>query len=157
IIAVGGHAARPPIPGAKYGLTYEDLPKLTSLPAHVAVVGGADTGCQIASIFADFGVRVTMFELGPVLIPAAGPRVSAELHRAFTAGGMTVCTDTRVEAIDRTDEGISIDYRSGDRADRLPLEAVFFAVGWPASTEKLKLDVAGVRTHRGAIVVDEYQ
>ena len=42
-------------PGANLALTYEDIPSLTSLPRRVAVVGGADTGCQIASIFADLG------------------------------------------------------------------------------------------------------
>ena len=32
ILAVGGHAARLPIPGADLALTYEDIPSLTSLP-----------------------------------------------------------------------------------------------------------------------------
>jgi pyruvate/2-oxoglutarate dehydrogenase complex dihydrolipoamide dehydrogenase (E3) component len=64
ILAVGGHAARLPIPGAGHALTYEDIPSLTSLPRRVAVVGGADTGCQIASIFQDFGAAVTVFEPG---------------------------------------------------------------------------------------------
>ena len=41
ILAVGGHAARLPIPGAELALTYEDIPSLTSLPGRVAVVGGA--------------------------------------------------------------------------------------------------------------------
>jgi pyruvate/2-oxoglutarate dehydrogenase complex dihydrolipoamide dehydrogenase (E3) component len=34
------------------------LRHLTSLPARVAVVGGADTGCQLASIFEDFGAAI---------------------------------------------------------------------------------------------------
>ena len=33
ILAVGGHAARLPIPGAELALTYEDIPSLASLPA----------------------------------------------------------------------------------------------------------------------------
>ncbi|MEA2178862.1 MAG: hypothetical protein QOG77_2159, partial [Solirubrobacteraceae bacterium] len=56
VVAVGGRAGRPPIPGVELALTYEDLRNLTALPASAAVVGGADTGCQLASIFADFGV-----------------------------------------------------------------------------------------------------
>jgi len=35
ILAVGGHAARLPIPGAGHALTYEDIPSLTSLPRRV--------------------------------------------------------------------------------------------------------------------------
>ena len=86
ILAVGGHAGRLQIPGADLALTYEDIPSLVSLPRRVAVVGGADTGCQIASIFADLGAIVSLFEAGPVLVPAADGSVSAELS-ALSAPG----------------------------------------------------------------------
>ena len=85
IVAVGGHAGRLGIPGAELALTYEDIPSLTSLPGRVAVVGGADTGCQMASIFDDFGASVALFEAGPNIVPAADASVSAELIRAFRA------------------------------------------------------------------------
>lgn len=50
ILAVGGHAARPRIPGAALGLTYEDIPFLTSLPERVAVIvadGRPDVFCKL--------------------------------------------------------------------------------------------------------------
>jgi pyruvate/2-oxoglutarate dehydrogenase complex dihydrolipoamide dehydrogenase (E3) component len=156
ILAVGGHAARLPIPGAGHALTYEDIPSLTSLPRRVTVVGGADTGCQIASIFQDFGATVTVFEAGPVLIPAADLSISAELSRSFTAQGMTVATHTLVEALALADGGISIQYRSSTGPGRMVADAVFFAVGWPANLSQLNLDAAGVRTGPGAIPVDDY-
>ena len=156
ILAVGGHAARLPIPGAGHALTYEDIPSLTTLPRRVAVVGGADTGCQIASIFEDFGAAVTVFEAGPVLVPAADHSVSAELSRAFTVQGMTVATHTLVEALAPADGGISIQYRSSAGLGRMVADAVFFAVGWPANLSQLNLDAAGVRAGPGAIPVDDY-
>ncbi len=156
IVSVGGQAARLPIPGAELALTYEDIGSVASLPPRVAVVGGADTGCQIASIFADLGASVTVFEAGPILVPAADPSVSAELGRAFTARGMTVATDTAVEALSRVDEGICVEYRSETSTDSTLAGAVFFAVGWPASLEQLHLDAAGVQARPGAIDVDEY-
>ena len=83
-----GRARRPAAdPGAELALTYEDIPSLTSLPRRVAVIGGADTGCQIASIFGDLGAAVTVFEAGPVLIPAADLSVSAELQPGLHASG----------------------------------------------------------------------
>jgi pyruvate/2-oxoglutarate dehydrogenase complex dihydrolipoamide dehydrogenase (E3) component len=156
IIAVGGHAARLPIPGAELGLTYEDIVSLASLPARVAVVGGADTGCQIASIFEDFGAAVTVFEAGPVLVPSADLSVSAGLCRSFTAQGMTVATGTLVEALEPAGDGITVRYRGGAGQGRLVADAVFFAVGWPASLDQLNLAAAGVRAGRGAIDVDDY-
>ena len=87
ILAVGGHAGRLPIPGADLALTYEDIPSLTALPARAAVVGGADTGCQIASILDDLGAAVSLFEAGPTLLPAADPSVSVELGRRLPGPG----------------------------------------------------------------------
>jgi pyruvate/2-oxoglutarate dehydrogenase complex dihydrolipoamide dehydrogenase (E3) component len=156
ILAVGGHAARLPIPGAELALTYEDIPSLTSLPGRVAVVGGADTGCQIASIFEDFGAAVTVFEAGPVLVPAADLSVSAELTRAFTAQGMTVATGTLVEALGREDNAVSIQYRGSAGPGRMVTDVVFFAVGWPANLSQLSLESADVQAGAGAIPVDDY-
>ena len=122
----------------------------------MAVVGGADTGCQIASICQDFGAAVTVFEAGPVLVPAADLSVSAELGRAFTAQGMTIATDTRVESLGRAGGGVGISYRGPAGRGRTVADAVFFAVGWPANLGPLNLDAAGVRARPGAIPVDDY-
>ncbi|HEY6315942.1 MAG TPA: NAD(P)/FAD-dependent oxidoreductase [Streptosporangiaceae bacterium] len=156
ILAVGGHAGRLRIPGADLALTYEDIPSLTSLPHRVAVVGGADTGCQIASIFADLGATVSLFEAGPVLVPAADASVSAELIRAFRARDMNVHTDTLVETLGADGGAIRVDYRGGTPRAHIIADAVFFAVGWPASLGHLGLTAAGVHATPTVIPVDDY-
>ena len=67
VIAVGCRAAPLPVPGGE-ALTYQDIWTLKALPQEVTVIGGADTGCQIASIFADLGADVRLFEAGPRLV-----------------------------------------------------------------------------------------
>jgi pyruvate/2-oxoglutarate dehydrogenase complex dihydrolipoamide dehydrogenase (E3) component len=156
IIAVGGHAARLPIPGAELALTYADISSLTSLPRRIAVIGGADTGCQIASIFADLGCEVTIFEAGPALIPAADASVSSALRDAFAERGLTVATGTLAEGLERDGNGVAIGYRREDVRGRTVVDAAFFAVGWPANTDGLNLAAAGVAEERGAVIVDEY-
>ena len=89
VIAVGGHAARPPIPGAEHGLTYEDIRTVTELPRSVVIIGGADTGCQLASILADFGSAVTLIEAGERLLPRADSDISTGLTDAFRQRGIT--------------------------------------------------------------------
>jgi pyruvate/2-oxoglutarate dehydrogenase complex dihydrolipoamide dehydrogenase (E3) component len=156
ILAVGGHAGRLRISGADLALTYEDIPSLASLPHRVAVVGGADTGCQIASIFADLGATVSLFEAGPVLVPAADASVSAELIRAFRARDMNVHTDTLVEALGADGGAIRVDYRGRTPRAHIIADAVFFAVGWPASVGHLGLTAAGVHATPTVIPVDDY-
>jgi pyruvate/2-oxoglutarate dehydrogenase complex dihydrolipoamide dehydrogenase (E3) component len=156
IVAVGGYAAPLPVPGAELALTYNDIPNLPSLPADAAVVGGADTGCQIASILSDFGVRVTIFEAGGSLIASADPAVSAGLTQAFQAQDITVRTGTRVSELERRGARVAVRYTGAGGEDSAAFDAVFTAIGWPANIDGLALDRAGVEAAGPAIPVDAY-
>lgn len=156
IIAVGGHAAALPVPGGDLVLTYGDIRSLHALPPDVAVIGGADTGCQIASIFADFGVKVLLFEAGPLIVPGADATVSAALREAFEAKGMRVCTGARVRDLERKGDRILIRFTRDGPQECESAAAVFAAVGWPASLAELDLAAAGVTSGPQAIPVDEW-
>jgi pyruvate/2-oxoglutarate dehydrogenase complex dihydrolipoamide dehydrogenase (E3) component len=156
ILAVGGVPAPLPAPGAEMAFTYRDIHALASLPGHAVVVGGADTGCQIASILADLGASVELLEAGPRLVPSADTSISTDLHQAFERKGIRVQTQCLVEELHRRDRRIGVRYRTGSVGAHTDADAVFVAVGWLGSTEGLGLDAAGVRTERHAIPVDGY-
>jgi pyruvate/2-oxoglutarate dehydrogenase complex dihydrolipoamide dehydrogenase (E3) component len=159
VVAAGGHAGRPPIPGAEHALTYEDVRDLTALPASVVIVGGSDTGCQLASILADFGVRVTMLEAADRLNPRADHDVSAGLTAEYQARGISVVTGTLVRSIAATPSasggGYVVDHEHAGRAEQVEAEAVFFAVGWPGNADSLDPAAIGLRTSGGYVTVDD--
>ena len=156
VIAVGCRAARLPVPGGELALTYHDIWTLKALPHQVTVIGGADTGCQIASIFADLGADVRLIEAGPRLVPGADASVSAALGQAFEAKGIKVITGAKVQALERSGEQVSIQFTRGGPAEHATADAVFAAVGWPANLHNLDLDAAGVTSSPRAIPVDDY-
>ena len=155
MIAVGGRAGRLPIPGVELALTYEDLRGLTALPASAAIVGGADTGCQLASILADFGVDVTLFEAASRLVAHADQDVSEALAKSFSARGIAVLTSTLVERLERAAAGVTAHYRADARPARLDVDAVFLAVGWPGNADLVGAAEIGVDTDRGYVTVDD--
>ena len=156
IIAVGGHGRILPIPGAELALTYSDIWSLTQLPASVAVVGGAATGCQLASILEDFGCQVYLLELAPRLIPQEDEDIALALAGAFGKQRMTVITGAQTERLEKTDSGIQLHYRKQERPASLTVGAVFFATGWPGNVDSLNLAAAGVVTERSYIPVNDY-
>jgi dihydrolipoamide dehydrogenase len=156
VIAVGGSASRLRIPGAELGLTYEDVRGLTALPGRVGVIGAADTGCQLASILADFGCRVWLLDFEPRIVPAADEDVSTELGEAFRGRGIEVITSAVVEKLEQVESGIRLLYRVQDEARSVDVDAVFFAVGWRGNADLVGASAAGVAVERGYIVVDEY-
>jgi pyruvate/2-oxoglutarate dehydrogenase complex dihydrolipoamide dehydrogenase (E3) component len=119
------------------------------------VVGGADTGCQLASILADFGVEVTLVEAGPKLVPVADQDVSEMLAQAFASRGIGVLTSTLVQGLERTATGITAHHLSGGHEERLEVDTVFLAVGWPSNADTINAVEVGIAIDRGYITVDE--
>jgi len=156
IIAVGGHGYVLPLPGAELALTYSDIWTLEQLPASVAVVGGAATGCQLASILEDFGCQVYLLEFAPRLLPREDEDIAVALADAFGKQRMTVITGARTERLEKVDGGIQLHYRTQERPASLIVDAVFFAVGWPGNVDALNLAAAGVETERSYIPVNDY-
>ena len=154
VVAVGGRAGRLPIPGSELALTYADLRALTTLPASAAIVGGADTGCQLASILADFGVATCLIEAGPRLLPNADHDVSEGLADAFRDRGITILTSTQVQRLDGVADGVTVHYRSDTKPGQVDVGVVFFAVGWPGNADLIGAAEVGIDTERGYVQVD---
>ena len=156
VIAVGGRASRLPIPGAELALTFEDVRSLRALPDRVCVIGAADTGCQLTSILADFGCRVSLLEYAPRIVPRADEDVSVELEQAFRARGIEVVTSAAAQQLEPLEPGVRVVYRTGDETRSVDVEAAFFAVGWPGNADLVDAAAAGVAIERGYVVVDDY-
>lgn len=156
IICAGGHARRLPFPGSEYALTHSDVWSLDRLPASMAIIGGAATGCQLASVFAAFGARVHLIDVASTLLSAEDSLVSQRIEGAFRRRGIEIITGVNgVEGIKREGGMLRLSYSLGGRTETLCVEAVVLAVGWPGNTESLDLAAAGVETARGYISVDD--
>ncbi len=156
VLCAGGHARRLPFPGAEHVLTHSDVWKMKELPGSVAVIGGAATGCQLASVFAAFGSHVTLLEVAPRILPGEDGVVSEGLAEAFARRGIEVVTGVDgVGGIEKQSNGLRLLY-SRDGGD-LAVEAdtVVMAVGWPGNADGLNLAAAGVEAERGYVKVDD--
>lgn len=155
VLCVGGRARRLPFPGAEYALTHSDVWALKALPKSVAIIGAAATGCQLGSIFRDFGAEVWLLELAPRILPAEDIHVSQTMTEAFMRKGMHVLTGfAGVERIEKGADGLRVVPPTGEH---LPsVDAVILAVGWPGNVEGLNLPAAGIVPERGFIPVNDY-
>jgi NAD(P) transhydrogenase len=81
VIAVGTETTRDPhIPfDGKQIFTSDDIVHLDRLPKSLAVVGAGVIGCEYASIFAAFGVRVTLIDKRLRLLPFVDAEISDTL------------------------------------------------------------------------------
>ncbi len=158
VVCVGGHPRRLSIPGAGRALTSSTVWTLTKAPSSVAIIGGGATGCQLASVFADFGAQVTILDIAPRLLVTEDAAISAEIERQFARRGITIQTGIReVTRIDARESGHALVYTGADgTAQTLAVDEVIASVGWPGSIDHLGLKEAGVETNHNYILVDDY-
>ena len=156
ILCAGGHARRFPFPGEELALTHSDVWSLKELPESLAIVGGAATGCQLASIFAAFGVQVSLLEVNPRLLRLEDEIVSRGITESFQRRGITLIGGIGgVDRIERDGPGLILHYHKDDQPQTLHVSAVVMAVGWIGNVEGLNLEAAGVDQQRGYITVND--
>ncbi|MDQ3864902.1 MAG: NAD(P)/FAD-dependent oxidoreductase [Actinomycetota bacterium] len=153
ILCVGGHPRKIPLPGGEHALTHSDVWTMKGLPESVAVVGGAATGCQLASVFAAYGSRVWLLDVAPRILAAEDEAVSDGVAGAFGRRGIEIVTGIGgVEKLEKENGHLRLFYDKNDEARTLTAETVILAVGWPGNVEGLNLEAAGVETRRGGYV-----
>lgn len=158
VVCVGGYARKLPIEGAEYALTSSTVWDLQTKPKSVAIIGGGATGCQLASVFEDFGSKVTIIDIAERILLPEDIDVSREIQNHFERRGMAILTGiSGVERIEKTDDHYVLHYTDADKkAQQLKVDCVLVSVGWPGNIEPLNLEAAGVKTERNYVVVDEY-
>jgi dihydrolipoamide dehydrogenase len=155
IVCIGGRPRRLPIPGAELALTHSDVWNLKKLPKSVVIIGAAATGCQLASIFADFGAAVSLVDLAERIVQGEDRDISAGLAASFERRGIQVMTGVSgVNQISARDGRHFAEISVEDTAVELEAEVIVQAVGWPGNVASIMPDNAGIHHENGFIQVD---
>ena len=156
ILATGSEPARPkfiPFDG-EWIITSDEALKLTKLPASVFILGGGYIGCEFASIFAQLGgAQVTMVEMLDPLLPNLDPDIAAEITKALKKLKVKVFTGMKMESVAATGSGVVAKLANGTTVEA---EIALVCIGRRLLSDDLGLEEAGVKTEKGAIVIDEH-
>ena len=138
-------------------VTSDEVLRLDTLPKDIVIVGAGAVGVEFASMFHDVGVKVTLLEYLPNIVPLEDPEVGRVVERSFTKRGITVMTKARFDAKSVTvdDNGVCLDVGpEGKDAAELRAEMMLVATGQAANIENIGLETTKVETDRGVIKVD---
>ena len=146
VVAVGSSSKVPPLEGidrVPYW-TNREATLARELPAGLVVLGGGPTGCELAQVYARFGVPTAIVQSGPRLMPTDHPRNSETVRAALVADGITVRLGVRAVRA-RAGEGTGgahvIDLDDGTTAEG---EAILLAVGRSFPLDDLGLEHYGI-------------
>jgi len=144
LVATGSRPHRPrELPwGAPFLVDSDGILALPRLPESLVVVGGGVVGCEMASMFAPLGVRMTLIDQGPRLLGFADCELSAALASAFAHAGIAVMSGSRAARIEAASSGGGEVVLDDGR--RVRGEVVLFSGGRIGNTADLDLPAAGL-------------
>ena len=156
ILATG---ARPRVlpglePDKKLIWTYFEAMVPERMPKSLLVVGSGAIGIEFASFYRNFGAEVTVVEILPQILPAEDAEISAFARKQFEKQGIKILTDTKVARLEKKADSVTATIEGKSGTQTLTVERVISAVGVVGNIENLGLEKVGVKTERGAIVVD---
>jgi len=159
VIACGTEAARDthiPFDGQRV-FTSDDVLGLERLPRSIIVVGAGVIGIEYATMFAALGVRVTVVDKRPTLLPFLDHEISAALTYVVQQSNVTMRLGEEVAEIDvinGVSKPVEVRLKSGKV---LHAEAALYSIGRVGATERLQLGNAGVQADdRNRIPVNEH-
>ncbi len=144
-------------PDGKRIITSDDVLTTNTLPKDVIVVGAGAVGVEFASMYQDLGVKTTLLEYLPGLVPLEDREVSQALERSFTRRGMTVMTSARFDAkaVKVTKTGVSMLVGpEGKEPAELKAEQLLVATGRAPNVEDVGLETTRAELDRGFVKVD---
>ena len=154
LIAVGGRAVRPDIPGAEHAIVSDDAFHLPALPKRILIVGGGYIACEFAHIFDGLGVETTMIYRGDKILRGFDEDVRDHVSAEYARTGVNIRTGVNVTAIEKAGGAYRCTLTNGETIEA---DLVMFATGRSPNTKGLGLEGAGVALNKnGAVIVDEY-
>ena len=158
IIATGARSRELPClkQDGKKIIGYREAMTLPKLPASMVVVGSGAIGSEFAFLYNSLGVKVTLIEVLPNIVPVEDEDVSKQLERSFKKSGMKVMIDAIVESVDTTGDLCKVKVKNKKGEEIIEAEIIFSAVGVITNIEGIGLEEAEIKTEKGKVLVDDF-
>ncbi len=159
VIATGARPRILPIPGVKEVdvLDSTSAMALEALPESMIVLGGRAVALELGQMFARLGVRVTILQRSPRILPEHEPEISEALTGYLQDEGVRVVTGVGIQALRRRGDKAEVKAKLDGQSFTLKADAVLMAAGRTPNSAGMGLEEAGVELDAGGfIVVDEH-
>lgn len=163
LVATGGRAVKPKIPGVELGITSDEALVLDNVPegGTIVIVGAGYIAVEFAGIFCGLGYNVHLVVRGPEVLRGFDDECRAVVRENMEKRGVKVHLQTNPTKLERNAEG-GIDFHYYDNKEQaggiIKAAQVMFATGRAPNSRGIGLEDAGVALDEKtrAVKVDEY-
>jgi len=156
LIATGGHALYPNIPGSEYGITSDGFFELDEVPKRTAVIGAGYIAVEVAGVLNALGSDTHLFVRKDRPLRTFDKDIIDVLVDEMAKSGPTLHMHANAtEVVKNADDSLTISF---DNEETITVDCLIWAVGRAANTSGFGLEKTGVElTERGNIYSDEFE
>jgi glutathione reductase (NADPH) len=151
LIAVGGKATKPKIPGHEHALISDQMFLLPEQPQRVAIVGGGYIGVEFAGIMQGLGSQVMQIVRDAQILDRFDDLIRSSVQAGMSQHGVQFVTNTEVERIEKTTTGLQLSLSNGTQTT---VDALLLATGRSPNLDDLHLENASIELDGKAIAVN---
>ena len=156
LIATGGHALYPNIPGSEYGITSDGFFELDEVPKRTAVIGAGYIAVEVAGVLNALGSDTHLFVRKDRPLRTFDKDIVDVLVDEMAKSGPTLHTHANAtEVVKNADDSLTISF---DNGETITVDCLVWAIGRAANTSGFGLEKTGVKlTEKGTIYSDEFE
>ncbi len=158
LINTGSTAIIPSIAGIENNphiYTSKELLQLKKLPQHLVIVGGGYIGIEFASMFANFGSRITVITQDTHFLPREDRDIAKAVKNSLEKRDIKILMESEISSFELKDGYTQVHVKNKDGEQVLNADTVLIAIGRKPNIEHLNLDKAGIEVNeKGAIITD---
>ena len=156
LIATGGHALYPNIPGSEYGITSDGFFELDEVPKRTAVIGAGYIAVEVAGVLNALGSDTHLFVRKDRPLRTFDKDIVDVLVDEMAKSGPTLHTHANAtEVVKNTDDSLTISF---DNGETITVDCLIWTIGRAANTSGFGLEKTGVKlTEKGTIYSDEFE
>ena len=156
LIATGGHALYPNIPGSEYGITSDGFFELDEVPKRTAVIGAGYIAIEVAGVLNALGSDTHLFVRKDRPLRTFDKDIVDVLVDEMAKSGPTLHTHANAtEVVKNEDDSLTISF---DNGETITVDCLIWAIGRAANTSGFGLEKTGVKlTEKGTIYSDEFE
>jgi len=158
LIAVGGEASKPNLPGMECATTSKEMFLLPNFPKRFAVIGGGYIGVEFAGIMRGLGAEVTQIIRDRAILRGFDADVRTNVQQGMVKHGINfqTCIDSSTFTITKNDDSLTITFNDANgNSQSLTVDAVLAATGRKPNLAPLCLEQAKIEVANDAIAVKE--
>lgn len=158
IIATGSVSKSLPIPGNDLCCVMDSTAALNLdiIPESMVIIGGGVIGMEFASVFNQFGTKVTVIEFMKQILPPFDSDIAKRLKQSLSKKGIDILTGAAAKSIEHTEEGVvRVTYEVKGKEETVEATHLLMAVGRAPRVNGLGLENTSVEFSPRGITVDD--